>query len=394
MGFSTMRKVRLPQPLVAWVASVPLPLWMGVMLIVPIGIGAWAVWRLSLMDVVTCHAVDEKAGASESTALYCAQLTAESGTADDLAKALRLASSIGADHPLWAERDRLVQRWTTQLIELGEQAFQAGRLEEAITTIRKVPDTLEGASQVEQQVKAWRSTWAEAETVYQDVTDALQADDPDRPPSFLTARKLLTLGNQYWQTTKYQELLEQIQAAKEARQKTVAKQRQSDSARSKNVAFDPAMPNGLMTRWKQEQAADAEAKLRQADGLAERGDLSGAIATAETIMFNTPQYAQVQDRLDRWTKQLEAREDRPYLERAMSLASRGDVESLQSAISEARNIYYGRALYAEAQSQIDRWSDRVQQLEAQTTRLPEFPVPPPPRMVTPAEAQPFTPPGR
>lgn len=389
-----MRKVRLPQPLVAWVASVPLPLWMALMLLVPVGIGVWAFWRLSLMDVVTCHAVDENSGASESTTLYCAQLTAESGTADDLAQALRLASHISTDHPLRTERDRLVQRWITKLIELGEQAFQAGRLEEAITTIRKVPDTLEGSSQVEKQVKVWRSTWAEAETIYQEVTDALQADDPNHPPSFLTARKLLTLGNQYWQTTKYQELLEQIQAAKEARQKAAVKQRQRDTGRSKPVAFDPALPNGLMTRWKQEQAAEAAAKLRQADGLAEKGDLSGAIATAETIMFNTPQYAEVQDRLDRWTKQLEAREDRPYLDRAMSLANRGDVDSLQAAISEARNIYYGRALYAEAQSQIDRWSDRVQQLEAQATRLPEFPVPPPPRMVNPEEAQPFTPPGR
>jgi hypothetical protein len=94
-------------------------------------------------------------------------------------------------------------------------------------------------------------------------------------------------------------------------------------------------------------------------------DLRVAIAEAQQIPRSNPRGTEATEQIDEWRTQIETTEDQPFLDRADSYASGGDIVALQSAISEASKIQSGRALYDEAQDRILGWRDRVEQFQDQ-----------------------------
>jgi hypothetical protein len=106
-------------------------------------------------------------------------------------------------------------------------------------------------------------------------------------------------------------------------------------------------------RWNyQIQTLEDKPTLDQARTLAKQGKLAKAIQTARKILPKRALYQQAQTAIQEWTAQIEIAEDRPILNEAWALADRG---SLTAAINLASQITPDRALYAEAQSAIDRW---------------------------------------
>lgn len=90
----------------------------------------------------------------------------------------------------------------------------------------------------------------------------------------------------------------------------------------------------------------------QAEQMAERGDLRGAIAQAQKIQKDRALYDDAAASIKAWTEEIEIVEDTPILVRAESYAARG---SLSIAIDIAAQIAPGRALYQEAQVSIAIW---------------------------------------
>ncbi|MBL1174973.1 hypothetical protein [Pantanalinema sp. GBBB05] len=346
--------------------KVPWQLWALLLLTVPVGIGWYAFSQLSLLDFSGCQSVDESGDASESTRLYCAQIAADRETSADLAKAIRLANSLSTDHPLRREGDRLIKRWSDQLLSMGETTFQAGMLDEAIAMVQAIPSSTPTFLTAEDRIRSWRDTWAKAEEIYTEVEQSLEADAGNAV--FQEARRLLAIDNQYWQTTRYQELMELIQASKAAKNQQIARDRQKP-ATTKLVTNDAFSAEQVMEQWRKEQEQEAIAQLAKVKKLAQSNridDLKAAVAAAEEILYGTPQYEQAQQLIDRWNQEIELQEDRPYLNQAVELASKGDLNSLQAAIDQAQKIYYGRTLYNEAQTKIDQWYAQVRQLQSQS----------------------------
>lgn len=92
--------------------------------------------------------------------------------------------------------------------------------------------------------------------------------------------------------------------------------------------------------------------LSEATRLADRGQLQAAIDTAQQISRGRALYSEAQSNINRWRNQLQRIQDRPILSRASRLANQGQLEE---AIDTAQQISRGRALYSEAQSNINRW---------------------------------------
>ncbi|MGC8711082.1 MAG: hypothetical protein ACP5RH_01700 [Leptodesmis sp.] len=368
--------------------KVPIPLWAIVLITLPLSAGIVGLWLLNDWEAAECQTVGKTALASESTRLYCAQIMADRDTAPDLAEAIQLASSISPEHPLRQDSDRFIQRWANRLLEKAEVTFQEGKLEDAIKTAESIPETVSVRATANTRIQKWRDTWKSAEKLFDEAQTAIQ--DDQFSVALLNARKLLRVPNQYWNTQRFQDLVNQIQAANESK-KAVAR----DRAKTKDLtATKPLTTNDLIDRWQKEQTAEAATHLAKAQQLAATGNLDrlrDAISEAEMIFSSTPQYPQAQKLIAEWHRQIETAEDQPYLERATALASKGDILSLQSAISEANNIYFGRALYREAQRRIDQWTLQVQELSAQqaaqqlppnptsTIRTTDYQIPPAPR---------------
>ncbi|MFN9316203.1 MAG: chromosome segregation ATPase, partial [Microcystis sp.] len=122
----------------------------------------------------------------------------------------------------------------------------------------------------------------------------------------------------------------------------------------------------MRERW-QLQVQDVKI-LSEARDLAQAGTIeqySAAIAKAGEVPRNNPLWSQAQQEIGSWNRQIQVIEDRPILERAREIAIPGDINSLSSAIIQARAIGKNRVLYRDAQREIRDWQARIERMEDQ-----------------------------
>ncbi|MEB3211328.1 MAG: hypothetical protein VKL39_08230, partial [Leptolyngbyaceae bacterium] len=150
--------------------------------------------------------------ASASLRLYCAELAAKKNTTEDLLAAIQLMDGLPDDHPLRAEADEMIDGWSLSILDLADETFQQGDLDEAVAIARKIPSQGSAYSEVNQRIDHWQSTWAQAERIYQETISAVESDDLRK--AFSSAVKLLNVGNTYWATEKYDELNEIIETTR------------------------------------------------------------------------------------------------------------------------------------------------------------------------------------
>jgi len=395
--------------------------------------------------------------ASVSSRLYCAQTSASKQTVRGLLDAIALLEGLPEDDPMRNEINRNIEEWSTEVLDLAEEGFNAGNLQEAIATAKKIPTHVSAYKLVKDRIERWQTIWAKAEEIYRQVEGDLES--LHWHDAFMKANRLSAVANKYWSTTKYEELTAKIQTAQQDSSKldkaqdliksggldnllsainlaeeispqsyvyskaktTIAElsnrliqlakdnldqrnwqrvleianripasldlqaetQDLIDLARAqaraeignissleaaiaevqKIEASRPfyAKAQELRTRWQRE--IEDVAHLERSRELAKAGggsDISAAISEAQLISSTNPRYQEAQKQIQRWRNEIETREDRPYLDRAQSLASGGDVAALQAAIEEANKIGSGRALYQEARNNINQWTNRIQ----------------------------------
>jgi len=347
------------------VQQVPVAFWLVIMLAVPVGSTAFAWLLLGETQNDECQGAQRSLTLSDSSKLYCAQSIAHQQTPEALLDAIELADSMGRNHPLRSDGDRLIRQWSNRLLELSENAFQTGELDQALKLLEGIPSNIAIYDTAMQRSQDWKKIWDEAQRIHDAAETALQEDE--LVLAFAEARKLLIVKNQYWSTTRFQELVNAIQSSKESK-KELANKKPSKDKTVLASTFSATSTDDLLSDWQQEQEKEAANHLTKAEQLAATGrpdDLKAAVNAAELVFSGTARYGQAQKRIADWTRQIETMEDQPYLERATSLANKGDLASLQAAISEANNIYFGRALYQQAQAKIDEWTQRSRELHAQ-----------------------------
>jgi soluble cytochrome b562 len=117
----------------------------------------------------------------------------------------------------------------------------------------------------------------------------------------------------------------------------------------------------LIAQWRKEiQQIEDRNKLNEAQKLAKRGkieELKTAVEIASKIQLGQPLRLEAQSAIAKWNRQIQTIEDQPTLDLADTFAQRQD---LIAAISTAKQIRPGRALYAEAQRAISDWLSQVQ----------------------------------
>jgi hypothetical protein len=433
------------------------PIWSLGALVLVGGIGiASAVSLFRIPNLPNCRAIVWLT-ASATTRIQCAEAYANQGTVDGYLDAIALVEELPEDHPLRGDIDQRVEVWAERILDLAEQTFQAGQLQEAIGIAQRIPNHTGAADVVNDRVIRWKEVWESAEAIYAAAEQELNALEFQN--AFSQAIKLLDVGNEYWKTVKYDELSNAISAAREdlnelGRAKRLAKQRTLKSmqeaieiaesidkdsplykesqtlirmfgrdlmamaedalerrdanladkmlaaipvklrmgeeiadmriiieatkltwqggvlglegaiVRLQSIGNDrPLYPKAqtLMRRWQDE--ADGLAKLEWAREVALPGtvaDLQAAINEAEQISPDNPVWKDAQSEIKQWRTQIQTAEDRPFLAQADQLAQVGD---LQGAVSAARQIAPGRALYSEAQDKIETWRSQIQRNE-------------------------------
>ena len=397
---------RLFRPIQETVERFPLQSWALILILLSSGVGFGATTLLlKLPKTPQCSRVFWPV-ASASMRLYCAQLSADERTVDSLLRAIELVASLPADHPLHAEVERNIEEWATSILNLAEDEFQSGKLEEAIKTVRRIPDHVEAYKLVEDRIAHWQKTWQEGEEIFAAVESNLRKARWN--DAFREGVKLLNIDNRYWATTKYDETVKNIQIAQEESRKLDTAfnifrrggidnwiQAIAEAAKVPSTSYAYEEGQRLITKAK-EKIGETIQKLindkdwqtlssvvgRLPDGSfsteelneweilgssgsdAQMGTLEGlnsAIATAERITDqNRPLYQVAQELIAGWKTEVQ---DLTQLAQARQTAESGTIDSLNAAIAQAQMIPSSNTRYRDAKQDIATWTKQVQVTE-------------------------------
>jgi tetratricopeptide (TPR) repeat protein len=149
---------------------------------------------------------------SASLRVYCGQLAASKQTLKDLSTAIDLVKDISPNDPTRAYVDSNVQRWALAILRLAEATYQEGNYEEAVAAAKKVPNNVPAYKIVAKRLGQWEETWTKAVALDKETRALLRSSKWVN--AYSVAVKLTRLNNNYWATTKYQELADLVQVAK------------------------------------------------------------------------------------------------------------------------------------------------------------------------------------
>lgn len=291
--------------------------------------------------------------ASASLRIYCAQLSAERRTVDDLLKAIALVNSLPDNHALRPEIDRNIESWSKEILNLADETFQQGDLDKAIATAKRIPKNTEAAQLVNQQVKDWQTVWAGAEAIYQESVDALGQQDLRK--AFSIATRLLGVDNDFWQTTKYEELNTLITVTRQdsdklGKAKGLAEQGGLENLLAAIKLAEEVKPGSPLAAKAQSAIAEfGQAMLDLAQATLDQRDYDGALAVLQQIPDRAGLQAEVKDfRL---------------LAEAQAQAWGGTTDDIQAAIGRAQKIERDRPLYGKAQQLISHWQLEIQDVQ-------------------------------
>jgi hypothetical protein len=392
---------RLPRWMKSWV------LWSVLLTLIPGSIGFLAMAILfKLPSAPNCPSIFWPL-ASASVRLHCAQLAASKQKVDDLLQAIALVRQLPQNHPLHGEIDRSLEEWSKDILRLADQSFQAGNLEEAIATARKIPEDLSAYKLVDDQVAQWQSIWSKAEGIYQEAEEELK--QRRWQSAFMLSAKLLRVDNKFWASTKYDQLNRLITSAREDGDKLAKAEGLADgkvvdnlleaikiaeSIGSDSYLYQKAQESIPAFGRKMLELAQAKLDARDADtaldiarqipdstklqtevedfiALADAqrnawvGTVAGletAISQAQQIDPSRPVYDKAQQLITRWQLEIE---DVARLERARTLASQGTVSNLTAAIAELQMIPVNNPRASEAKQEASRWRTQIETIEDQ-----------------------------
>jgi hypothetical protein len=340
--------------------------------------------------------------ASASLRVYCGQAAASKQTLKDITAAFNFVKDIPLDDPLRSFIDSNIQQWSIDLMRLGEGAYQKGDLEAAVAASKLVPERVPAYAAVKKRREKWQTTWKEAEGIYTKTENLLR--NSRWAEAYQWAVKLTKLNNEYWGTTKYQELADRVQSAKEdsakldVAHKLIKGNNLDDFLKAitiarkidkKSYAYKEAQD--LIIESGKQMLALAKAKLNQnnwstvleitrqipaspeiqaelndvtaiaqAQSFAKNGstsDLEKAISMAQGIKANSSVYPRAQELMTGW--QLEV-QDLAFLQRARNMAASGKPADLELAIKEASQIPANNPLAKQASTEIAGWRNQIQ----------------------------------
>lgn len=343
--------------------------------------------------------------ASASLRLYCAELAANKRTTDDLLEAIALVNQLPEEHPLRPEINRLIEAWSLDILQLGDETFNRGDLNQAIAIARRIPAETPAHELVEERIQKWQAIWAEGEKIFEEAKAALRKED--FRGAFTIANRLLLVDNTHWQTTKYDDLndlitvarrdggklaearnlassgtveaiLEAMALIKEVNSQSVlyeeAQKLLKEMGRDMIALAQNALDRGdyaeaiaIIGQIPEDLQLESESEdfltLARAQNAAWRGsipDLEEAILQAKRIKSDRPLYSRAQQLISQWQVEIQ---DVTRLGAAQNLAQSGTVSDLRSAIAEAQTIPSGNPKWDDAQGLIGDWASQIEVIE-------------------------------
>ncbi len=340
--------------------------------------------------------------ASISVKIYCAQIEAKENTLEGFLRAINLIKDFPKQHSLHSEIEYSVKKWTIAILDIAEEKFQQGQLQQAITIAERIPTNSQTHNIVVQRIKKWNNSWIESKKILAKVENELR--DFNWNLAFKEVLTLLELPNKYWATTGYSNAIKKIRSAKEESSQldnafillnrggidnwlTTINDSQKISvdsyahykaqsliqdAKSKISNYinelidtsnwsrllkviDKVSDKNIFTDEIKDWYIITNAGLDANKGTIE--SLKLAILTLKEIDSNSLLYQKSKDLADIWELDINYI---AYIQKSRKLATQENIEDLKKAIKLIELIPPDNFYYQEAKQEIDQWNDLVQ----------------------------------
>lgn len=285
------------------------------------------------------------------------QRLARRGGLSNLLQAIEMAQEVQRISPAYPAAQRLIASLGQDMLTLAEAALDREDFSAAMEIVEQVPEI--EALQPELQdfrtlAQARAQSWLGGTADLEAAISQAQRIRRDRP---LYGRAQSLIGR--WQL-EIRDVVQLNQARRLANLGTLPDLRaaiaEARQVPSRNPRGDEAQ--ALIQQWTTRiETVEDRPIIDQATAVAGAGDLPSAIALARQVASGRALYAEAQEQIQGWTRQIQRNEDMPILNEARRLASFGN---LGQAIGTAEQIQSGRVLYADAQADIRLWRGQLQ----------------------------------
>jgi hypothetical protein len=287
---------------------------------------------------------------------------------EPIVKAMEIANQIDPKTYVYHQGQELRNAWSKQLVHLAIEKYKAQSFNEATEIAAKVPKDVFVYPEAQDWVKLNQATVAGGKQSLLSLVDAVA--QVKKIPKTSSIYPLAHSKQANWQVLLRQQT--QLQWAKTIGQFqqpallgiaiNTAKQIPATSDAGK--AIQPEIAN-----WhRQIQTVDNRATLAKAQHLVANGtslaNLKTAVSLAGKIAKDVPMGAEATAAVSEWNVRIQTIEDRPILDNALALAERGN---LTQAIAVADRITPGRALYHTAQTSVRQWYHELQDIADRQT---------------------------
>ena len=296
-----------------------------------------------------------------------AQRLADQGGLTNLLEAIKLAQSIGQNSYVHQAAQKAIGDFGQKMVALAQTLLDQHDLQGALTVLDKIPAVANLTEQVKDMTvlaKAQSQVWLNTVPDLEEAIAQAQRIQPNRP-LYRKAQQLIVR----WQLEI--EAIAQLEKARMLSQSGTVSDLSAAIAEAATISRANPRWNEVQKQiqlWTaQIQTIEDQPLLDQAEQTATQGDitsLQAAVAQAKQITQGRALYQEAQSKARAWTGQIQQIQDQPYLDRARDLANAGD---LTSAIKTAEQIGAGRSLYTDAQVDVKQWRSqlRTQELQVQ-----------------------------
>ncbi len=292
------------------------------------------------------------------------------GGVENLYKAIKIAQNIPYTSLIFKKSTELITKSGTILVRIAKNKLNSGDWKEALSIAQNIPPepTLEAKAKdiIDLSSAVGRATDGSISDLEAAIASVKQLKS--ERPLFEQAQKLIFKWT--LEITDVVHLNEGLNlAAPGGINDLLAGIYEVNKIPLNNPRYGEAQRQAY--KWRQQiQIIEDQPILDNANAVAAGNsteDLLAAINTAKEISPGRALYPTALKQIREWSSIVETLQDRPILEQAQSYARSNNVDNLRTAISIARQITKGRALYGEASSQIAAWRTLIGQLETPTS---------------------------
>jgi hypothetical protein len=289
-------------------------------------------------------------------------------TPDPIVKAMKLANQINPTTYVYHEGQTLRSKWSKHLVQLSIGLYKAQNFNGAIEIVQKVPQDVSVYPEAQDWIKLNQAhVWAGKRHLLALMDAISQVKKIPKTSSIYT---LAHTKQSNWQGMLKQQT--QFQWAK-----TIASVQQPATLSlaiqtAKQIPAQSEVGQTIHSEvdtWsRQIETIDNRVILAKARQIVSQGEslanLKAAVHLTGKIGKDRPMGEEITVFVAEWNEKIQTIEDRPILANAVALATQGE---LSKAITVAKRITPGRALYQNAQAEIRYWDLELQEIADRQT---------------------------